>query len=88
VPRTGENCRRDHDDLARYGDAEVFEQHETTDRQIPVVLEDRLHVAEHPGQLALAHLCSIGSSGNAHIATATIGDSPPLGTVTVATSTA
>ncbi len=43
--------RGDHDRLARYGDAEVLEEEEPSDREVAVVVEDRCEALEDPGQL-------------------------------------
>ena len=48
----------DQHDLAGHRDAEVLEEQHPADSQVPVVLEQRLHVPENTRQLGVGHGCN------------------------------
>jgi hypothetical protein len=48
----------DQHDLARHRNTEILEEQHPADSQVPVVLQQRLHVPEDTGQLGVGHGCN------------------------------
>jgi hypothetical protein len=58
-----EDRRGDQHDLAGYRDTEILQEQHPADSQVPVVLQQGLHVPENTGQLVVGHACNRNSRG-------------------------